>query len=89
MCKNGSVRRNKEYIVTAFIRCLNKLYKVIHIHIKTRNTDCFTILKNRSCKGNTYSAGLFINIRLGDLEPGKWRYLTADEKKELLKGLSK
>ena len=31
----------------------------------------------------------FINIRLGDLEPGKWRYLTADEKKELLKGLSK
>ena len=31
----------------------------------------------------------FINIRLGDLEQGKWRYLTADEKKELLKGLSK
>ena len=27
----------------------------------------------------------FINISLGDLETGKWRYLTASEKKELLK----
>ena len=27
----------------------------------------------------------FMNIRLGELETGKWRYLTADEKKELLK----
>ncbi len=30
----------------------------------------------------------FINIELGGLELGKWRYLTADEKKELLKGIS-
>ena len=29
----------------------------------------------------------FMNIILGDLEPGKWRYLTADEKKELLKDI--
>jgi len=29
----------------------------------------------------------FMNIKLGDLEPGKWRYLTADEKKELLKDI--
>ncbi|MBO4681057.1 MAG: pseudouridine synthase [Clostridiales bacterium] len=29
----------------------------------------------------------FINIELGDLEVGKWRYLTAEEKKELLKGM--
>ena len=29
----------------------------------------------------------FMNILLGDLEPGKWRYLTADEKKELLKDI--
>jgi 16S rRNA U516 pseudouridylate synthase RsuA-like enzyme len=28
-----------------------------------------------------------MNIKLGDLEPGKWRYLTADEKKELLKDI--
>ncbi|MCR4556599.1 MAG: RNA-binding S4 domain-containing protein [Saccharofermentans sp.] len=27
----------------------------------------------------------FMNVKLGDLEPGKWRYLTAAEKKELLK----
>ena len=27
----------------------------------------------------------FMNITLGDLETGKWRYLTASEKKELLK----
>lgn len=27
----------------------------------------------------------FMNVKLGDLEPGKWRYLTAEEKKELLK----
>lgn len=27
----------------------------------------------------------FMNISLGDLESGKWRYLTASEKKELLK----
>ena len=27
----------------------------------------------------------FMNISLGDLETGKWRYLTASEKKELLK----
>ena len=27
----------------------------------------------------------FMNIQLGDLETGKWRYLTAEEKKELLK----
>ena len=27
----------------------------------------------------------FMNIYLGDLETGKWRYLTSDEKKELLK----
>ena len=31
----------------------------------------------------------FINIKLGDLEPGKWRYLTAEEKKELLKDFTK
>ena len=29
----------------------------------------------------------FMNIILGDLEPGKWRYLTADEKNELLKDI--
>ena len=29
----------------------------------------------------------FMNIKLGDLEPGKWRYLTADEKKALLKDI--
>lgn len=29
----------------------------------------------------------FMNIMLGDLETGKWRYLTADEKKELLKDI--
>jgi len=29
----------------------------------------------------------FLNIILGDLEPGKWRYLTAKEKKELLKDI--
>ena len=29
----------------------------------------------------------FINIGLGDLAVGKWRYLTAEEKKELLKGI--
>ena len=29
----------------------------------------------------------FINIELGDLAVGKWRYLTAEEKKELLKGI--
>ena len=29
----------------------------------------------------------FLNITLGDLEPGKWRYLTAKEKKELLKDI--
>lgn len=29
----------------------------------------------------------FMNIQLGDLETGKWRYLTAEEKKELLKGV--
>ena len=29
----------------------------------------------------------FMNIQLGDLETGKWRYLTADEKKELLKDI--
>lgn len=29
----------------------------------------------------------FMNIMLGDLEPGKWRYLTADEKKALLKDI--
>lgn len=29
----------------------------------------------------------FINIELGDLAVGKWRYLTAEEKKELLKGM--
>ncbi len=27
----------------------------------------------------------FMNIQLGDLKTGQWRYLTADEKKELLK----
>ena len=27
----------------------------------------------------------FMNIQLGDLETGKWRYLTAEEKKDLLK----
>ncbi len=30
----------------------------------------------------------FMNVQLGDLETGKWRYLTAEEKKELLKGVS-
>lgn len=30
----------------------------------------------------------FMNIRLGDLEPGKWRYLTPEEKKKLLEGIS-
>ena len=30
----------------------------------------------------------FINVTLGDLELGKWRYLTADEKSGLLKGIS-
>ena len=30
----------------------------------------------------------FMNINLGDLESGKWRYLTAEEKKELLKSVS-
>ena len=29
----------------------------------------------------------FMNIELGDLETGKWRYLTAAEKKELLKDI--
>ncbi len=29
----------------------------------------------------------FMNVHLGDLETGKWRYLTAEEKKELLKGV--
>jgi len=29
----------------------------------------------------------FINIELGDLAVGKWRYLTAEEKKELLNGM--
>ena len=29
----------------------------------------------------------FMNVQLGDLETGKWRYLTAEEKKELLKGV--
>lgn len=29
----------------------------------------------------------FMNITLGDLETGKWRYLTAGEKKELLKDI--
>lgn len=29
----------------------------------------------------------FMNIMLGDLETGKWRYLTSDEKKELLKSI--
>jgi len=29
----------------------------------------------------------FMNIELGDLETGKWRYLTAKEKKELLKDI--
>ena len=29
----------------------------------------------------------FMNIMLGDLESGKWRYLTAEEKKELLKDI--
>ena len=29
----------------------------------------------------------FMNINLGDLEPGKWRYLTSSEKKELLKDI--
>lgn len=29
----------------------------------------------------------FINIELGDLATGKWRYLTAGEKKELLEGM--
>ena len=31
----------------------------------------------------------FMNIQLGDLESGKWRYLTAEEKKELLKDINK
>lgn len=30
----------------------------------------------------------FMNIKLGDLESGKWRMLTSDEKKELLKDIS-
>ena len=30
----------------------------------------------------------FMNINLGDLDSGKWRYLTAEEKKELLKSVS-
>ena len=30
----------------------------------------------------------FINVKLGDLETGKWRYLTSEEKKELLKDFS-
>ena len=30
----------------------------------------------------------FMNIQLGDLETGKWRYLTAGEKRELLKEVS-
>ena len=30
----------------------------------------------------------FMNINLGDLDSGKWRMLTADEKKELLKDIS-
>ena len=30
----------------------------------------------------------FMNIRLGDLEPGKWRHLTNEEKKELLKDIT-
>ena len=29
----------------------------------------------------------FMNINLGDLETGKWRYLTPAEKKELLKDI--
>jgi 23S rRNA pseudouridine2604 synthase len=29
----------------------------------------------------------FMNINLGDLETGKWRYLTSSEKKELLKDI--
>ena len=29
----------------------------------------------------------FMNIQLGDLETGKWRYLTAEEKKELLRNV--
>ena len=29
----------------------------------------------------------FMNIKLGDLESGKWRHLTAEEKKELLKSI--
>ena len=29
----------------------------------------------------------FMNIMLGDLDSGKWRYLTAEEKKELLKDI--
>ena len=29
----------------------------------------------------------FMNIMLGDLETGKWRYLTSEEKKELLKDI--
>jgi 23S rRNA pseudouridine2604 synthase len=27
----------------------------------------------------------FMNVKLGELETGKWRYLTAKEKQELLK----
>ena len=30
----------------------------------------------------------FMNVMLGDLETGKWRYLTAEEKKELLKDIN-
>ncbi|MBR2993568.1 MAG: pseudouridine synthase [Clostridiales bacterium] len=30
----------------------------------------------------------FMNIHLGDLESGKWRYLTSEEKKELLQSIS-
>ena len=30
----------------------------------------------------------FMNITLGDLDTGKWRYLTTEEKKELLKDIS-
>lgn len=31
----------------------------------------------------------FMNVRLGELEIGKWRYLTAKEKQELLKDINK
>ena len=30
----------------------------------------------------------FMNVTIGDLEPGKWRYLTDEEKKELLKDIT-